>query len=299
MTRLAGAVVVLIAMLTLAGCSGSPPRSPAPNPTITMTDEQPVANHAASWLFTKGALDSVIANPVAEARLTGAHVYEILSGRQKASTAVPVIPTVSFKSYATLAATIESGQLPSSIRAVIYDNEHWSKTPPEEQADPAGFYAKAAGVAHAHGLIFIATPAMDLVLSSGAKVTNAADTFLASGIIGASARDADVVDIQAQSQERDPAAYKDFVTKAAAQIKAANPKAAIMAGISTNPHGWTITPDMLIADITAVADVAPGFWVNIPMGGTECPDCATPKPDVAIGALSDGRLSTLHALFSK
>jgi hypothetical protein len=239
----------------------------------------------ANWIFTKAALDAVTANPQAEARLAGARIFEILKGNERPSTEVPVVPTMSFKSVTTLRdTTVRRG-----IRAVIYDSEHWAQTPPDEQRDPAAFYQQAAAIAHARGLIFVATPAMDLVNATGGRAANPVQVFLARGIDGSVAKYADVVDIQAQSLERDPAAYRDFVARANDQINRANPAAAVVAGLSTNPHGAAITAGMLVSDMTAVAGAVSGFWLNIPDQGPNCADCATPRPDVAIGALTDGR----------
>jgi hypothetical protein len=278
-------VFAAVALSVLAGCT-------------TTSTVAPITTGNASWILTKAALDAVTANPQARARLSGARIFEILKGNEKPSTTVPVVPTVSFKSVTTLQNTLDGGRLRRGVRAVIYDAEHWAQTPADEQRDPAGSYQRAAAVAHAHGLIFIATPAMDLVNTAG-KVSNPAQVFLARDIDGAAAKYADVVDIQAQSLERDTAAYKDFVVRATAQIASANQGATVLAGLSTNPHGWTITPDMLVSDMTAVAGSVSGFWLNIPDQGPDCPDCATPRPDVAVGALTDGRLATLGNLFGR
>ena len=271
-------VVLAVVAIALAGCTGT--TTPAGPPS-------------ANWIFTKAALDAVTADPSARARLSGARIFEILKGNERPSTAVPVVPTMSFKSVTTLRDTIGAGKLRRDVRAVIYDSEHWAQTPADEQRDPAGFYRQAAVLAHAHGLIFVATPAMDLVNASGSRTANPAQVFLARGIDGSAARYADVVDIQAQSLERDPAAYRDFVARATGQIRSANPAAAVVAGLSTNPHGAAITPGMLVSDMTAVAGAVSGFWLNIPDQGPNCTDCATPRPDVAVGALTDGRLGTL------
>ena len=273
-------LALMLCGLLVAGCASTPGTAV---PATT------------TWIFTQQALDAITANPQAKARLTGARIFEILKANQQPSTAVAVIPTESFKSFATLQRTLDKNRLDPGIRAVIYDAEHWAQTPVTEQRDPVTYYQKAAKVAHAHGLTFIATPAMDLVNATGQKATNPTAQFLSENIDGGAARSADVLDIQAQSLERDTASYRDFVTKAAAQARSANPAVTVIAGLSTNPHGSAITPDMLVSDMTAMAGTASGFWMNIPDQGTDCPDCRTPRPDVAVGALSDSRLATLFS----
>lgn len=259
--------------------------------TTTPTPLAPVAAATRSWIFTKAALDAVTVNPAARQVLAGARIYEILQGTETPSTAVPVVPTVSFKNFVDLQRTIDKHRLRPDARAVIYDAEHWAQTPVDEQRSPVTFYDRAATIAHDHGLLFIATPAMDLVNANG-KAANPAQDFLSSDIDGATATNADVVDIQAQSLEQDPAAYRSFVTAAAAQVRAANPGATVIAGLSTNPHGRPVAPATLVSDMTAVANDAAGFWMNIPDLG-QCATCATPRPDVAVGALTDGHVANL------
>lgn len=286
---------LLLAVVAIAtvGCSaGTTSGHPAPAERLA-----PAASSTATWIFTKQALDAVTANPSARARLDGAHVYEILKDKQQPSTAVPVLPTVSFKSFAALAGTLDRGRLPRDTRAVIYDAEHWAQTPVDEQRDPASFYRQAAAITHRHGLIFIATPAMDLV-NTDAKIADQAASFLKENIDASAASGADVLDIQAQSLERDPAAYQDFVGKAAAQARSANPKVTVVAGLSTNPPGSPVTPTMLVSDITAVAATTSGFWMNIPDLGPDCTDCTRSRPEVAVGALTDRRLAALSTLFT-
>ena len=61
--------------------------------------------------------------------------------------------------------------------------------------------------------------------------------FLRLGLAGAIAKVTDVLELQAQSLEWSPSTYAEFVRKAAAQARAANPRVAILAGLSTNPPG--------------------------------------------------------------
>lgn len=286
------AAVCALVMAISAGCSaGTRHGSRSHTPQTT-------AGNRTSWILTKAALNALTADPHARARLSGAQVFEILTGNERPATAVPVVPTMSFKSFTDLDDTLSRGTLRPDIRAVIYDAEHWSKTPDDEQRDPATFYQRAAQLAHAHGLIFIATPAMDLVNAGGGKAADPAAAFVQRRIGAEAARFADVVDIQAQSLERDAKAYGSFVAQVSAQIRAVNPAATILAGLSTNPHGSAITPDMLVAAMLAGAGHVSGFWMNVPGKGSDCPKCNAPRPDVAVAALTDGRLAGLPGFSS-
>jgi hypothetical protein len=191
-----------------------------------------------------------------------------------------------FPSYVALQSALESGRLPKEVRAVLYDNEAWKFTPPEEQHDIARFAKLAADAAHSRGLIFIATPAVDLtrVLSPQVK-SGRYDEYLRLSIAGAAARYADVYEIQAQGSLGDLALYTRFVREAAAQARAANPKVTIFAGLSTNPSGKRVTPQDLYDAVAATRDTVAGYWLNIPGGGPYCPKCGEPQPRVAIELL--------------
>ena len=288
MRSVAAATLVASLLALPAACSsGTHHASKAQAQTPVPVGSQP------SWILTKAALSALTADPHARARLSGAQIFEILTGTERPATVLPVVPTMSFKSFTDLEDTLDKRTLRPDIRAVIYDAEHWQQTPASEQRDPATFYQRAAQLAHAHGLIFIATPAMDLVNADGGKAADPAAAFVNRRIGAEAAQFADVVDIQAQSLERDATAYGTFVAQVSAQIRAVNPKATVLAGLSTNPHGSPITPDMLVAAMLAAAGHATGFWMNVPGKGSDCPQCNEPRPDVAVAALTDGRLARL------
>ena len=65
------------------------------------------------------------------------------------------IPTATFPSYAAIGKALESGPLPPEVKAIVYDNESWTFTPPEEQHDLARFEKLAGDAIHHAGLLFI------------------------------------------------------------------------------------------------------------------------------------------------
>ena len=99
------------------------------------------------------------------------------------------------------------------------------------------------------------------------------------------AKVSDVVELQAQSLERDTRTYATFVREAAAQARAANPRVAILAGLSTNPPGAEVTSEQLAAAIRVTRGIVDGYWLNIPGRGPRCPACNPPRPDVGRAAL--------------
>ena len=94
-----------------------------------------------------------------------------------------------------------------------------------------------------------------------------------------------MLELQAQSLERDTSSYVTFVREAAAQARAANPRVAILAGLSTNPPGAEVTSEQLTAAIHATRGIVDGYWLNIPGRGPRCPGCNSPRPDVGRAAL--------------
>jgi hypothetical protein len=175
-----------------------------------------------------------------------------------------------------------NADVPAGTTALLYDDEHWPLTPLAQQRDPGGYGAQALRLAHGKGMVLIATPATDLaeVLDPGG--TGSADQrFLALDVIASVARNADIVDIQAQGLEGS-AMYGQFVTAVARQARAANPKVKVLAGISTNPSGRTIGAQTFAQDADEVRGVVDGYWLNIPSAGAACPRCGVARPGVAV-----------------
>ncbi|HEY9242852.1 MAG TPA: hypothetical protein VIP48_12760 [Streptosporangiaceae bacterium] len=272
----------LTAMLAclLASCTT---QAPSPRPSQTGTQ----APGRLTWMLTRAALASVLSDPAARSRLDGAPVYQILQTGQHPLGAIPAVPVVTVSSVSELAQTLSGRRLPTGTRAVLYDPEAWPFTPVAEQRDPAKAAQQALRLAHAHGLRLFVAPALNLTTlrpGSGPRWQQ----FLRLGLAGAMAKAADVIELQAQSLERDTGSYAAFVHEAARQARAANPRVTILAGLSTNPPGAEVTSQQLTAAIRATSGVVSGYWLNIPGRGQRCPRCNAPRPDLArqlLGAL--------------
>jgi hypothetical protein len=272
----------LTAMLAclLAGCAT---QAPSPRPTQTTTE---APGRRLTWMLTRAALASVLSDPAARSRLDGAPVYEILHTGQSPLAAAGAVPVVAFPALGDLAQAVSGGGLPAGTRAVLYDPEAWPFTPVTEQHDPAKAARQALRLAHAHGLRLIVAPALNLTTlrpASGPRWQQ----FLHLGLAGAMAKEADVVELQAQSLERDTSSYATFVHAAARQARAANPRVTVLAGLSTNPPGAEVTSQQLTAAIRATSGVVSGYWLNIPGRGPRCPTCNAPRPDLARQLLAD------------
>ena len=241
---------------------------------------------APAWLLTRSALSQLMADPAARADLGRSQVYEILQPGQRPLADVTAEPVITFASAAALTAAVTGGDIPIGTYAVLYDPEAWTFTPAAEQRNPVRAATQAAEVAHAHGLRLIVTPALNL-----ASVLNHDSTqprwqqFLSLNLVGRLAGVADIVELQAQSLERETATYSAFVRAAATQANAVNPKVTVLAGLSTNPPGAPVTVEHLTSAIRATRSVVAGYWMNIPGQGPRCPTCNAPRPDIAIATL--------------
>jgi hypothetical protein len=196
-------------------------------------------------------------------------------------------PVVDFASAAALESAVDAGKLPSGTFGVLYDPEAWVFTPVAEQQNPVQAATAAAAVAHAHGLQFLVTPAIDLATVLDPNGTGPEwRQFLDLDLVGRLAKVADVVELQAQSLEQNASVYTAFVQAAVAQATAARSGIDLLAGLSTNPPGVAIDARELTADIQATRPMVDGYWLNVPAPGVQCPTCNAPQPATAVQVLA-------------
>lgn len=237
--------------------------------------------------MTRAALSAMLSVPAMRPRLQRARLYEILQPGQQPLAGVAAVPVVTFSAVADLRTALADGQIPRGTGAILYDPEVWSYTPAAEQRNPVQATAQAASLAHAHGLQFIVAPALNLttVLDPHGSAPRW-QQFLDLGLAGSIARVADVLELQAQSLERDPSTYAAFVHQAAAQARAVNPNIRLLAGLSTNPPGAAVTSQQLAAAVQVSRSLVNGYWLNIPGNGPRCPTCNPPRPDIGAAVLN-------------
>jgi hypothetical protein len=274
------AVLALTALCLLTACSGGHPGGPASASAAPSRSRSAASGPA--WLVTRAALAQLVTSSSVRQRLAGTRVYEILQPGQQLLAGFAAEAVVTFSSAASLAAAVRQGQVPSGAYGVLYDPEAWSFTPAAEQRDPVAAAQQAAQAAHARGLKLVVAPALNLttVLGSGGRGPRW-QQFLDLRLAARMAQVADVVELQAQSLERDTATYTSFVRAAAAQARAAKPGVTVLAGLSSNPPGAPVTSQHLTDVIRATRSLVDGYWLNIPGQGARCPTCSPPAPDVA------------------
>ncbi len=242
------------------------------------------------WMISDSAISAIEQNDpkgnIAQTVFNTPNTYLIGKDKSFFHTYGNSLPTITFTSYDAMKKAFANNTVKNYYKAVIYDNENWQFTPLIEQQNVAYYYAQAAALVHRHHLIFIATPATNLVNAID-KVTSGSnyDKFISLGIAGSAAKYADIYEIQAQGSEANTALYTSFVTKAVAQAKEANSQVIILAGLSTNPSGQKITSQQLFDAIMATQSFVSGYWLNIPSGGSYCPKCGISQPQVAVSLL--------------
>lgn len=176
------------------------------------------------------------------------------------------VPSASWASEAQFETDLAAGTIPEETRAVMYDPEHWDPTPAGEQRDPVAAIEAFSSAARRAGYQVIVTPHPNLVTVPGAVCGQRGDesqdeAFLRCDITGAAARVADVVEVQAQYLEADPARYADLVRQAAAQAKRANPAVLVISGLSTR---FAVTSQTLADAWAAVRGIVDGHYMAVP-----------------------------------
>ena len=170
-------------------------------------------------------------------------------------------------SYARFAEDVTTGVIPDGVRVVMYDPENWDATPHLERLDPCTFIEAFCALARLHGYSVLVTPHPNIVSVPGsAHHPRAGETrelaYLRSGIVEVSAANADAVETQAQTLQRDPAAYRAFVADTARVAREVKQDVRVLSGLSTHP-GYPATPEMLKNAWVCVRDIVDGHYLSL------------------------------------
>ena len=187
--------------------------------------------------------------------------------RSPVQTGYATTPVLSYTSYAQFSSNIQSGAIKYPYRWVMYDPEHWSKTPVSEQQNPVRYMTLFGQLAHAHGLKVIQAPALDLAYVAGSVLPrnrreSGNQWFVRVNIAGTAAAAGDIFLLQDESNMRAMAQYTSLYNTTATQARAANPNVKAFSEVSTD-NGTTAQM------VTAARSISPdGFYVaaagNIP-----------------------------------
>ena len=240
------------------------------------------------WLFNGPGVAAMAANAEASGLLENKQPF-VMWGR--ALHDIPVswnaVPAISYKNFADIEVALTSGTVPENVKGIMYDYEKWRFTPEIEQLSPNAYLKRAADLVHAKGYLFLTAPAVNLVdvMEPNGNRSHMDETYLKLGLAGNAARYADVFDVQAQRFETDTAVYASFVRRAALQARQANPQVIVLAGLSTEPIGKTVTAEDLLSAVAATREFVDGYWMNIPAPSEYSPNAREFRPDIAIEVL--------------
>ena len=122
---------------------------------------------------------------------------------------------------------------------------------------------EVAELARAQGLEAVVIPYPESVKARGVNKGESIDrAFIRHNIAGRAAQFADMVAVQAQPYQLDPARYENFVRATAAQARAANPAGKFMAELSTGA-GNPKSAGQLVTAYRSVADAVDGFYLSV------------------------------------
>jgi hypothetical protein len=189
-----------------------------------------------------------------------------------AAQAGAALPVALFTSYARFVRELRGRAIPPDVRAVAYDPELWQATPPDEQADPLRYMTLFARAAHRRHYLVILMPGRDLLLRTDGRCVKQQGETLDQAFIrcdlAASARYAQIFEIQCAPDEFDPAGLRRFVQASASRARAANPSAVLIATLSTQTGGRRVAAATLTGVERAISPFVDGIQLNVAPGAT-------------------------------
>lgn len=254
-TRCAGPLALaLVGGVVVAACGGAPPEHP----------KGPLSSATQLWIAPRNVVASLARDATIRRELTEIRLLEIVLPGQTAFPGIGATTAWSLKSLPAIRDALPTQGAAPPVEAIIYDNEAWPATPLSEAVSPVASEKEAARLIEGSGKLFVSTPGLDLVSLQHSLSGPNWQKFLQTGWIGASARLADILVIQAQSYEQDPAVYSKFVAAAVRQARRANPKILVIAGL-TSTRG--VTPALaasVVRCVTLTARLVNGYFLNVP-----------------------------------
>ena len=173
----------------------------------------------------------------------------------------------SWASSARFAQDVATGAIEDDVEVAMYDPERWDATPLDERLDPHASIRSFGELARSLGYTVLITPHPNLVSVPGsphAPTDGEAreSAYLRSGIVEVAAANADVIETQAQTLQRDPDRYRAFVEETVRLARAAEPGVQVLSGLSTHP-GYPATVAMMRDAWASVRDLVDGHYLSL------------------------------------
>jgi hypothetical protein len=286
--RLLVGAPLLAAVLTVAT-----PATPAQAATPAAA-----SSTAHKWMISRSAINLIDNNQGTDTLTT--HAFDSSSTDEMGTAPKGAVgqPTATYYAYgpasssSSLLYAVQHGTVPAGTTYVVYDNEDWSMTPANEQANPGLSMADFVTTAHHYGYKAILAPAVDLETDMPCykKSDSAWNNYLTDCDLPKLVADAhpDVYEIQAQRYEGNTTAdtdcgcYRWFVDQSAKTAASIVSGLDIRAGLASNQDGSIATGQQLYTDTVNTSGSVDGYWLNVPVQSSACPKCAVSgDPQVA------------------
>jgi endoglucanase len=241
----------------------------------------------AAWMVSGSGAKSLLAASPGPAQLLFNTPYTYVTGTGAADTSQlglgNAVPTASFTNEATLAAAVTTNRLRPGTVAVQYAPSS-PITPRNQLTDPSNAFLQAGLVAHAHGLMLIGAPSLNVVRATAPhlKAIKRTSKFLQRRIAAAAARYSDVYVIQAQTLERTPSRFSAFVRQTAAQAVNAHRSVEILTEIRSGAGTSAPTTPMLERDLSGAGSAVSGYELIDPSSSDLTPPTSG---DAAVGLI--------------
>lgn len=274
-----------------------PTATPTPKPTPSPTPKPTPSPHVAFprlmigvAVGSENAVQAVMSDHVASAALNGSRPLLNVANAGNPGTfpaAPPSVPAAwkaqyiyRWASEAQMKADFGAHLVPSWITVCMYDNEPQNAapvTPPNEVADPAPYYTKAAALCHAHGMTII--PSAGMRGGFDQAVIDTAGSW-------------DGYSMQVQTEENDLPKFVAAIAHFESTIHAVNPAITTwLVGVG-DFAGGTLQLAPAIEAAMHAAPAGSAFWLNFgPHSGPGCTDtavCPIPgRPDLLVQVIKD------------
>lgn len=176
------------------------------------------------------------------------------------------LPTVLYSSLATLTRDIDGGKIDRSVDALIYDPEHWAKTPPAEQMAPIHAMNQFVALARSHGYTPIVAPGRDLILNDRATCHKSAGQLVDQAYLDChlpkAASNAALVVVQAAPEEDSAPAVRLLLHGVVSQLRGAQPHVIATLSSTSPTPGAQLWPSVLIRATAAELRYADGLMLN-------------------------------------
>lgn len=142
-----------------------------------------------------------------------------------------------YTSYTQFLSDVNNHVITWPYKWVKYDNESWSQTPANEQADPGKYMAAFEALADVHGYSTILEPARDLANSDTVCAWNRGTETMDQWYLRCIPKQAavgDLYQVQTQADEQNIPAYQALFNGAKTQARAVNPAIVMDAEVSTD-----------------------------------------------------------------